>query len=90
MILRKRQHNASFKLGDRSDDVKHKFTGRIVVSRFTLKMAKGDALRLQPINDFTQMPDRARQAVSFRDNQGIAFARKLDCRFKLFTRRYRA
>jgi integrase len=35
--------------------------------------AQGDALRLQPINDFAQMPDRARQAVNFRDNQGIAF-----------------
>jgi hypothetical protein len=44
----------------------------------------------QPINDFAQMPDRARQTVNFRDNQGIAFARKLDCRFKLFTRRDRA
>ena len=36
------------------------------------------------------MSDRARQAVNFRDNQGIAFARKLDGRFKLFTRRDRA
>jgi hypothetical protein len=36
------------------------------------------------------MPDRARQAVNFRDNQDIAFARKLDCRLKLFTRRDRA
>jgi hypothetical protein len=35
------------------------------------------------------MPDRARQAVNFRDNQGIAFPRELDCRFKLFTRRDR-
>jgi DNA invertase Pin-like site-specific DNA recombinase len=31
------------------------------------------------------MPDRARQAVNFRDNQGIAFARKLNCSFKLDT-----
>jgi hypothetical protein len=50
-----------------------------------VKDAKGDTLRLQPINDFAQMPDRARQAVNFRDNQGIAY-----CRFKLFTRRDRA
>jgi hypothetical protein len=28
---------------------------------------------LQPINDFAHMPDRARQAVDFRDNQGITF-----------------
>jgi hypothetical protein len=41
----------------------------------------------EPINDFAQMPDRMRQAVNFHDNQGIAFARKLDCSFKLFTRR---
>jgi hypothetical protein len=36
------------------------------------------------------MPDRARQAVNFRDHQGIPFARKLDCRFKLLTRCDRA
>jgi hypothetical protein len=54
------------------------------------KNAKGDALRLHPINDFAQMPDGARQAVNFRDHQGIAFACKLDCRFKLFPRRDRA
>ena len=36
------------------------------------------------------MPDRARQAVNLCDNQGIAFAGKLDCRFELFTRRDRA
>ena len=39
---------------------------------------------------YCQMPDRAHQAVNLCDNQGIAFARKLDCRFKLFTRRDRA
>jgi hypothetical protein len=36
------------------------------------------------------MPDRARQSVNFRDNLGIPFARKLDCRFKVFARRDRA
>jgi hypothetical protein len=84
-----RQHNASFKLGDRSDDLKHKFAGRIVRVEIHIQDAKGDAFSLQPINDFAQMPDRARQTVNFRDNQGIAFARKLDCRFKLLTRRNR-
>jgi hypothetical protein len=63
-----RQHNASFKLGDRSDDLKHKFAGRIVRVEIHIQDAKGDALSLQPINDFAQMPDRARQAVDFRDN----------------------
>ena len=35
-----RQHNASFKLGDRSDDLKHKFAGRIVrveISYFAIR-----------------------------------------------------
>jgi hypothetical protein len=31
-----------------------------------------------------------RQAVNFRDHQGIAFARKLDCRFELLAQRDRA
>ncbi|HWJ18772.1 MAG TPA: hypothetical protein VNR65_08605 [Geobacterales bacterium] len=70
--------------------MKHKLAGRIVRVEIHIQDANGDALRLQPINDFAQMPDRARQAVNFRDNQGIAFARKLDCRFKLFPRRDRA
>jgi hypothetical protein len=84
---RPRQHDTSFKLGGRSDDLKHKLAGRIVRIEFHIQDAKGDALSLQPINDFAQMPDRARQAGNFRDNQGIAFARKLDCSFKLFTGR---
>jgi len=70
--------------------LKHKLAGRIVRVEIHIQDAKGNALRLQPINDFAQMPDRARQTVNFRDNQGIAFARKLDCRFKLFPRRDRA
>ena len=41
-------------------------------------------------NRSTISPDRAWQAVNFRDNQGIAFARKLDCSLKLFPRRDRA
>jgi len=85
-----RQHNASFKLRDGSDDLKHKLASRVVRVEIHIQDAKGDTLCLQPINDFTQMPDRARQAVNFRDNQGITFARKLDCSFKLFTRRDRA
>jgi len=70
--------------------LKHKLAGRIVRVEIHIQDAKGNALRLQPINDFAQMPDRARQTVNFRDNQRIAFARKLDCRFKLFPRRDRA
>jgi hypothetical protein len=84
---RPRQHDAFFKLGDRSDDLKHKLAGRIVRVEIHIQDAKGDALSPQPINDFAEMPDRARKAGNFRDNQGIAFARKLDCSFKLFTRR---
>ena len=85
-----RQHDASFKLGNRSDDLKHKLAGRIVRVEIHIQDAQGDALRLQPINNFAQMPDRAGQAVNFRGNQGIAFARKLDCSLKLFPRRDRA
>ncbi len=51
------------------DDLKHKLAGRIVRVEIHIQDAKGDALRLQPINDFAQMPDRARQAVNFRENQ---------------------
>jgi len=70
--------------------LKHKLAGRVIRVEIHIKDAKGNALRLQPINDFAQMPDRARQAVNFRDNQGIAFARKLDCRFELLAQRDRA
>src|ERR1019366_10000544 len=79
-----RQHDASFELCNRAYDLKHKLAGRIVRVEIHIQNAKGDAFRLQPISDFAQMPDRARQAVNFRDHQCIAFARKLDCRFKLF------
>jgi hypothetical protein len=51
--------------------------------------AKGDALCLQAVNDVAQMPDRARQAINFRDHQGIAFACEFDGSLKLLTRRDR-
>ena len=62
-LLKFNQHDVCFKLGDRSDDLKHKLAGRIIRVEMHIQDAKGDALRLQPINDFAQMADRARQAV---------------------------
>jgi hypothetical protein len=82
-----RQHNASFKLGDRSDDLKHKFAGRIVRVEIHIQDAKGDAFSLQPINDFAQMPERAKRSIFVTTK--VSPSRKLDCRFKLLTRRNR-
>jgi hypothetical protein len=48
--------------------LKHKLAGRVIRVEIHIHDAKGDVLSLQPINDFAQMPDRARQAVNFRDN----------------------
>jgi hypothetical protein len=42
--------------------IAHKLSGRIVRVEIHIQGAKGDALRLQPINDLAQMPDRARQS----------------------------
>jgi hypothetical protein len=67
--------------------LKHNFAGCIVRVEIHIQDAKGDALSVQPINDFAQMPDRPRQEVNFRDNQGIAFARNSIAVLKLFTRR---
>ena len=48
----------------RADDLKHKLAGRIVRVEIHIQDVKGDALSLQPINDFAQMPDRARENLT--------------------------